>query len=99
MLNHASGIRLQTAHGTPYVPVDLDDFLDAAGLQQRRRNALMNSQYHAIGSSDLQRLVSWSPWQSHVCAYPDGSSAELYSLERIFDLEETAFGGEGARRA
>jgi hypothetical protein len=33
VLDHASGIGLQAAHGTSNVLIDLDDFLDAAGLQ------------------------------------------------------------------
>jgi hypothetical protein len=32
VLDHASGIRLQAAHGTSNVLVDFNDFLDAAGL-------------------------------------------------------------------
>jgi hypothetical protein len=32
-------------------------------------------------------------------AYADGGCAKLDSLERIFDLEEAAFGREGAKRA
>lgn len=29
------------------------------------------------------------------CGYADGRGAELDGLERVFDLEETTFGGEG----
>jgi hypothetical protein len=53
VLNHAPGVGLQAAHGAADVLVDLDDLLDAAGLEEGRRHALLDAEDDAIGRGDL----------------------------------------------
>ena len=55
VLHHRARIRSQAAHGARQVRVHLHDLLDAAGLEQRRRDALLNSQHHALGRADADR--------------------------------------------
>lgn len=81
VLDHAARVGLQTAHGAPDVPVDLNNLLDRRRLQQGRGHALLHAKDDTLGRR-----------------HPNGRAAELDGLEGVLDLEETAFGREGAGR-
>jgi len=82
VLDHGAGVGLEAAHGAADVAVDLDNLLDRRGLEQGRRDALLDAEDDALGGGDA-----------------DGGAAELDGLERVLDLEEAAFGREGAAGA
>ena len=52
VLNHRSGIGLETGHGAADVAVDLDDFLDRGGLKEGGRHALLDAEDDAFGGCD-----------------------------------------------
>lgn len=79
VLDHGPGVGLEPAHGAADVAVDLDNLLDRRGLEEGRRDALLDAENHALGCGDA-----------------DCCAAELDGFERVLDLEEAAFGGEGA---
>lgn len=100
MLDHGPGVGLQAGHGAANVAVDFDDFLDRGGFEERTGYALFYADYHAIAGSYLggvgqlgSFLRGWGGGD-----YSDGGGAEFDCLKRVFDLEETAFGGEGTGR-
>lgn len=49
VLNHATGVRLEAGHGAAYVAVYFDDFFDGRGLEERRRNPLLDPEHDAVG--------------------------------------------------
>ena len=81
VLDHASGVGLETTHGGPDVSVDFHDLLDGGGLEEGGGDALFYAEDDAGRGADA-----------------DGCAAELDGFEGVFDLEEAAFGGEGAEK-
>ena len=81
VLDHGSGVRLQTGHRAADVGVYLNDFLDARGHQEWGGDALLDAEEDAVRGG-----------------HADGGAAEFDRFEGVFDLEEAAFGREGARR-
>jgi hypothetical protein len=53
VLDHAAGIGLKARHGASNVPVDFDNLLDGAGLEERRGYALFYAEDYAFASCDL----------------------------------------------
>ncbi len=78
VLDHGSGVGLQTGHGTSDVTVYLDNLFDRGGFEESGGHPLFNSEDDAAPGRDS-----------------DGGRAKLDCFERVFNLEETAFGGEG----
>lgn len=53
MFDHGPRIGLQAGHGTADVVVDLDDLLNGRGFKEGRRNALLDTENHTFGRSNL----------------------------------------------
>lgn len=52
MLDQGPAVGLQTGNGAANVLVNLDNLLHRAGLQQRARHSLLNTQYDTLAGLD-----------------------------------------------
>ena len=106
MLDHGPGVGLEARHGAAEVGVDFDNFFYGRGFEEGGSDTFFDTDYDTLAGCDLRGGgLAWRKvvgvevgnlWGGK--AYSDGSGAEFDSFERVFDLEETAFGGECALR-
>ncbi len=52
VLDHASGVGLEPAHGATDVAVDLDDLLDGGGFEEGGGDTLFDAEDDAVGGGD-----------------------------------------------
>ena len=99
MLDHGPGIGLEARHSTAEMGVNFDDFFHRGGFEEGGGHAFLDADYDTLACGDLGGMLAWdgSRWETaRWKAYSDGGGAEFDGFEGVFDLEETAFGGECA---
>ena len=99
VFDHGARVGLQAGHGAADVGVDFDNLFDGRGLEEGGGDALFDAEEDAMGGGDLLEsglLGGFGVGRRKHLAYADGCGAEFDCFEGVFDLEETAFWGEGA---
>lgn len=60
VLDHGSGVGLETGHGASNVGVDFDDLFDGGSFEEGRGDALLNSDDYSFSGGNLCKLESYS---------------------------------------